>query len=91
LTSGELEEVLKVRWNAEKREYLRFGLVAATVVNVNRRRGAPLVQPDDFFRERPKEADYMGVEEAQKELGMWAASLNAGMPQPVEGLEGNTL
>lgn len=92
LTSGELEEVLKNQAQAEKRDYLRAGLIAATVINVNRRKGAPLVQAGDFFRERPREEDYMDVAEAERELEAWAASTQTMAPvQPVEGLEGNTL
>jgi hypothetical protein len=81
-----------VQWAAEKREYLRTGLIAATIVNVNRRKGTPLVEPGDFFRERPKESDFMSVEEATREMDLWASSMNASLsPQRVEGLEGNTL
>ena len=75
----------------ERGKYLRAGLIAATIVNVKRRRGAPLVQPGDFFRERVREEDYMDAAKSQKAMDAWAAVTNASFPQQVEGLEGNTL
>lgn len=61
---------------AEKREYLRAGLIAATIVNVNRRKGQRLVQPGDFIRERIKPDDFMSVEEATAKMDGWAKTLN---------------
>jgi hypothetical protein len=53
--------------------------VAATIINANpyRRRGAPLVQPSDFFVERPTEDQYMSIDEARKYLDEWAAAATA--------------
>ena len=74
LTSRELEEIFKSRAATEKRTNLLFGLVAATVVNVNRKKGAPLTKPSDFFKEKPKPEDFMDVAEAERVLGLWAAA-----------------
>lgn len=48
---------------------LRAGLIAATVANVHRRRGARSLKPSDFFRSRE---DVMTVEEAVRFLDRWA-------------------
>lgn len=53
---------------------LRAGLVAATIVNVHRRKGSRLVQPGDFIREAPKAEDYMDVETAKSFMDRWAVS-----------------
>lgn len=87
----ELGALFERRREKDREAYLRAGLIAATIVNVQRRKGAALVQPGDFFRARPKEEDYMDVAEAQKAMEAWAAVTNASLPRQVEGLEGNTL
>ena len=77
LTIEEVNEVLKRENEKEKSAYLRAGLIAATIVNVHRRKGARMVKPSDFIRERPKDEDYMDVATAKKVLGRWAKSVNA--------------
>lgn len=76
LAAPEVEAVLERRQSLERAAYLRAGLVAATVVNVHRKPGTPLVKPGDFLRERPKPEDYMDVEEAQVFLDHWAEAQN---------------
>ncbi len=53
---------------------LRAALVAATILNVHRRRGARLVQPQDFVR---MPDDYLTPEQAVAHMDAWAASLNS--------------
>lgn len=43
---------------------MRAGLVASVLVNIHRKRGAPTVKPQDFFRD-PK-AERMTIEQAQQ-------------------------
>lgn len=89
----ELEALFRARREKDREAYLRAGLVAATIVNVNRRRGARLVQPSDFIVEPPRPEDYMGVEEAVAMMDAWANSTNKdyAATQPLEGWESNTL
>lgn len=72
LTPRETEAILERHKEAERREYLRAGLIAATVVNVNRRKGAKLIRPEDFLRELPKPEDFMDPEEAVTFMDRWA-------------------
>jgi hypothetical protein len=90
-TPQELDALFERRREKDREAYLRVGLIAATIINVNRRKGAPMVQPGDFFLEKPREEDYMDVAEGQKAIEAWAATTNASLSQQVEGLEGNTL
>lgn len=60
----------------ERAKYLRAGLVAATIVNVNRKPGRPLVRPGDFIRERPRPEDFLNVEQARALLDTWAEEQN---------------
>lgn len=64
------------KYEATRAAYLRAGLVAATIINVNRRKGARLVQAKDFFKEPRKEGDHMSTAEAAAHLDRWAASVN---------------
>lgn len=53
---------------------LRAGLIAATYVNMHRKKGARLVQPGDFIR-GPRR--YMSIDEAQNFMDKWAHGVNA--------------
>lgn len=77
LAPPEVEAILERQNDLERARYLRAGLVAATIVNVHRKPGAPLVKPGDFIRERPRPEDYMDVEEARVFLDRWAEMQNA--------------
>ena len=76
LTPHELATVLKIRAKEAEAESLRFGLVAATIVNVNRKKGTRPVQPRDFFRRKRQEKDFMSVEAAQSFMDGWANTMN---------------
>jgi hypothetical protein len=77
LTLREVEAVVERRAEQERRRDLRAGLIAATLVNVNRRRGSRLVQPQDFFRTGRKPEDFLTVEQATKAMDRWAEQHNA--------------
>lgn len=76
-TLGELEEILARKMEQERARYMRAALVAATIVNVNRRKGSRLVRPSDFIRVRPRPEDYMSPEQAAKFMMRWASEQNA--------------
>jgi hypothetical protein len=77
LTIAEVNEVLKRKHESERAAYLRAGLIAATIINVNRRKGAKMVKPSDFIRERPRDEDYMDATTAKKVMTQWAKQTNA--------------
>lgn len=77
LTLRELGELFKRSAEQEKRELRRFALVAATILNVNRKLGSTLVQPDDLIRTERREEDYLTVKQSKFALDRWAASVNA--------------
>lgn len=83
-TPQELGEIFKRKQSMEKESWLRAGLIAATIINVNRRPGAALVQPGDFIREERREEDFMSVEDATKSMDRWAARMNASREQTGE-------
>lgn len=72
----EVEAVLTQHAEQERRRDLRAGLVAATVVNVNRRKGARVVQAQDWFRPARKASDYLTPAEAVAVMEKWAKSHN---------------
>lgn len=74
----EVDAVLTRCQELERAKYLRAGLIAATIVNVNKKRGSPLTKPSDFIKEAPRPEDFMGLEEAQQFMDNWAAAQNAG-------------
>jgi hypothetical protein len=68
----------------EDRHLLGSALVAAVIVNVNRVKGARIVQPSDFIikRKRPGEEEpRMTVQEAEAMFKAWADSINRSQPQ----------
>lgn len=77
MSPPELEAIFKRRAEDERREYLRFGLIAATIVNVHRKKGSRVIQPSDFFRELPKPEDFMDGEEAVTFMDRWAKTMNS--------------
>lgn len=83
LTAEEVAAVLDAQREEERRATLRAALVAATVVNVNRRQGARLVQPQEFLREAPREEDYMDAETAASVMDRWAMAQNAALAEQV--------
>lgn len=58
--------------------------MAATIVNVNRKKGASLVQPRDFIREPLTEEDFLSVEASRALMNSWAAEQNAIFEQQQE-------
>lgn len=89
----ELQALFTARKERDRESYLRAGLIAATVVNVNRKPGSRLIQPSDFLVEPPRPEDYMSVEEATAFMDNWATTTNqdVAMNQLPEGYEGNQL
>lgn len=81
LTLREVRAVIERGVELEKKATLRAALIAAQIVNVNRPKGARLVQPQDFIREPPSEDDYMTVDESRAALNAWAAAINADFAQ----------
>lgn len=77
LTIDEVSEVLKRRTESERALTLRAGLIAATIINVNRKKGAPLVQPHDFL---PETEEYMSPEEARAFMDRWAEGQGGSAP-----------
>ncbi len=76
-TQQEVMAVLKARQRYERQANLRAGLVAATIINVHRKRGTRLVRPGDFLKVPRTAAQYMSLEEGQKHMGRWAKKVNA--------------
>lgn len=77
----ELRKLLERLRLVRREAYLRAGLVAATIVNVHRRRGAGLVHPQDFLRERPRPQDYMDPAAAVQFMNRWAQQHNASLKE----------
>ena len=55
----------------EKAAVLRAGLVAATVYNVNRKKGNRAAKPSDYLR---KEAVILSPGQMEREMDTWASS-----------------
>ena len=85
LTIDELDAVFDAETKRRRAEAhaadMRAGLVAATFVNVFRKKGARPLQPSDFIA-GPHQ--YMSVKEAQRALTIWATGINRGLKQPAE-------
>lgn len=52
---------------------LRAGLIAASIYNVNRKKGSRAFQPDDFIRKPPK---LLSPEQMYREFSRWAKTTN---------------
>lgn len=85
LTQREVAAVLKRVSERSRAADLRAGLIAATITNVHRRKGAALVHPSDFVR-GPKR--YMTVEEAETHMDRWAKSINKTIAEATGGSDG---
>lgn len=73
---------------------LRSALIAATIVNVHRKKGSRLIKPSDFIVEPPRPEDFLTAEQAVSFMDRWAASQNANQAevvQPPAGWETNEL
>lgn len=86
-----LSEVVAVleRDHARRREAnLRAGLIAATICNVNRKKGTRAFVPEDFVvgaKGGPRPEDYMSPAEGRRALNAWAKGINKHKPkQPQE-------
>lgn len=78
LAPPEIYAAIEAYNERERRADMRAGLVAATLVNVNRSSSSQaLVRPEDFFKQRDRPEDYMSEEDALAELKAWAASTQA--------------
>ena len=73
LTRGEVMAVLKEVAQRDRQANLRAGLIAATIVNVNRKKGTRMLKPEDFLKS-PRE--YMSVEEGTQFMDRWARGIN---------------
>jgi len=73
LTPAEVVAVVREVALRERAANLRAGLIAATLMNIHRKKGSRLIQPGDFLR-RPRE--YMTVEAAQEFMHSWAKDMN---------------
>ncbi len=65
--------VLKEVAQQERRANLRAGLIAATILNVHRKRGTRMFYPEDFVKS-PRV--YMSVEEGAQFMDKWAQGIN---------------
>lgn len=75
LTPEEVFAVLREVAQRERAASLRAALVAATIVNVHRRKGARLVQPEDFLEDR-SERQYMTPQQGAQFMRQWARQVN---------------
>jgi len=69
LAIPEIEAVVKLKVEDDRAATLRAGLIAATVLNVNRKKGTRLVQPTDFVS---MPDDYLSPEQAASYMDAWA-------------------
>lgn len=76
LAIPEIEAVVDLYLESERAKTLRAGLVAATIQNVHRARGVPLVQPKDFL---PAPREYLTPEQAAAFMDRWAEMMNQEM------------
>ena len=73
LTLREVEAVLKRCIGHARDANLRAGLVAATIYNVNRRKGTRMLKPSDFLTQPVR---HMSVGEARTFMDQWAEGQN---------------
>lgn len=80
LTPEEVDALFRVKSKYDRALHeaaiLRAGLVAATIVNVHRKKGARMVHPHDFLKRPRREKDYMSPEEGRAFMARWAAGIN---------------
>lgn len=73
----EIKAVLKERADQERHANLRAGLIAATIMNVRRKRGASLVKASDFLKEPATDENRMSPKEAGNFMDQWMRRQNA--------------
>jgi len=76
LTPQELLAMFERKREAERAAFLRAGLVAATIVNVNRRPGTRAVEAADFLQESRRAEDYMNPAEGRRFMDQWVREQN---------------
>lgn len=82
-TLREVEAVILRKVDQQRAANLRAGLIAATLVNIFRKKGARLVSPSDFL-DTPR--DHMTIKEAGKFLdGLVASHSKLTAPQARRG------
>ena len=85
LSIPEVEAVVERRVEEQRAQTLRAGLIAATILNVHRAKGQPLVQPQDFLADRDQ---FLSSEEAMAFMDRWAKAQSEGggviSPSPAE-------
>jgi hypothetical protein len=75
LSIPEIETVVQLKVEDDRAASLRAGLIAATILNVHRKKGTRVIQPQDFVR---MPDDFMSPEAAQAYLDAWAISQGDG-------------
>ncbi len=75
LAIPEIEAVVQLKVEDDRAAALRAGLIAATILNVNRRKGTRVIQPTDFVR---MPDDYLSPEQAVAVMDAWALSQGDG-------------
>jgi hypothetical protein len=78
LSIPEVEAVIEQRVAEQRAQTLRAGLIAATILNVHRSKGQPLVQPHDFL---PGQDQFLTPEEAMAFMDRWAKAQADPPPQ----------
>lgn len=81
LTVPEIEGVLELKIEDDRAAALHAGLIAATIINVNQKRGSRMVQPRDFFR---MPDDYLTPEAAVAFMDSWAVSQGGAIVAPTD-------
>ena len=75
LSVPEIEAVVGLKCEDDRAACLRAGLIAATILNVNIRKGARKYKPSDFVS---MPDDYMTPELAKAHLDAWARETGGG-------------
>lgn len=81
LTIPELEAVVQRKIESDRAAILRAGLIAATILNVHRKKGTALIQAHDFL---PEQHEYLSVEEAKEVMDRWAQSQGSVIVEPTD-------
>jgi len=82
LTIHEVGAVFDRNADRERAANLRAGLVAATIANVHRKKGAPMMKPSDFLRQPIVR---MSPKEAAQFMDTWAAGQNEMLDDDTRG------